>query len=611
MSRYTAPSGVAGARRAVEALVGLVYGGTFADVHEDIRAALLDDVFDHREGLTEHEACALSYERVRSLRKRLDVPGDIASDPLRLFALMEWTCLLDTTAHSLLSIHYGLALGTLHARRSGRSDLDDHIEELASMASMGVYLATELGYGNNVAALETEAVYDSVADEFVLHTPSARARKFMPNAVHRDGVPKLGVVLARLKTCGTDEGVFPFVVRLSDRAGPCPGVHVTPLPHKPGLSLDNAITAFDHVRIPRRNALFDPTTHLSPDGVLHCPLRSHRSRFLHAVGAVATGRVGLTAALVACARASLAITLGYSFQRHSFAPGRIDVPVIEHRVHQRVLFPALAATYAMTSLVNEVKRCFAAAGPCAGTELEDLLAVTKAVASWSAAETIHLCRERCGAQGMFAVNRIADYVGVTQGVVTTEGDNLVILSKAAGNLLGARAVDTAHTAPPGADDRDLYDPRTLLGLLGFREETLRQETREDYGRRILAATDRLTAWNEVSTPALAMAGTRGARLALGQLLTDTDAVTDSHARHALTLLATLYGLSEISRESGWYLAHRALAPGDVLRIPRMIDELCARTLPYARLLTDGFALPNSVLRTAIADDYLGHYSATG
>ena len=172
------------------------------------------------------------------------------ANPEQLLALHRWTGLVDGTLTTLLTIHYNLNfIGSIITQGNGRPELQPLLDELDSMESIGTFLATELAYGNNVQAMETEAVYDPAEHNFVLHTPNARAQKFMPNT-GAPGIAKLGVVLARLKVAGRDCGVFPFIVRIRTASGLCEGVRVTLLGEKPDYALDNAVTSFDRVRVP-------------------------------------------------------------------------------------------------------------------------------------------------------------------------------------------------------------------------------------------------------------------------------------------------------------------------------------------------------------------------
>src|SRR5947209_9795530 len=156
----TAAGSETGAARAD--LVRLVYDGGYEREHADVRAMLLDPIFDPREGLTLAEAGRLAYDRCRLVHSRLERPLEMLRNPGRLFALAGWFSLLDVSMFSLLMVHYNLCLGTVVEHGKDRSDLDDYVAELDGLEAFGPYMATELGYGNNVAALRTEAVYDKI-----------------------------------------------------------------------------------------------------------------------------------------------------------------------------------------------------------------------------------------------------------------------------------------------------------------------------------------------------------------------------------------------------------------------------------------------------------------
>ncbi|WP_422938545.1 hypothetical protein [Streptomyces leeuwenhoekii] len=69
------------------------------------------------------------------------------------------------------------------------------------------------------------------------------------------------------------------------------------------------------------------------------------------------------------------------------------------------------------------------------THTERLIALTKAHITWAARDITTQCRERCGAHGLFPHNGIADLTHNIEGGITAEGDNLVILTKAAAEIL--------------------------------------------------------------------------------------------------------------------------------------------------------------------------------
>ncbi|MFF8934597.1 acyl-CoA dehydrogenase [Streptomyces paradoxus] len=584
----------------------LLFDGRYEQKHQDIHDLLLDPLFDPREGLTMNEAGKLAYERSRAVHGGLERPREILADPWRLFALAEWPSLVDVSTFSLLMVHYNLAFGTV-VEHGARDDLKDLFDELDRLDSFSPYMATELGYGNNVAALRTEAVYEDESGTFVLNTPDALAQKYMSYSGFGD-VPKLAVVMARLKADGKDHGVFPFLVRISDGNGLCEGVHAAPCPEKPVQGLDNGLTWFDHVRIPRRNLLHGDMGGFDDNGVFRPASGNRRKRFLRAMSRILPGRLCVSSAATGAGRASMFIALRYAAQRLTNAPGRNDLPVIEYRSHQRALFTALAKTYAMTLLLNHAKREFTGAPRDAvPTELNHLVSITKALSTWEMTEVVATCRERCGAQGIFSVNRIADYGSLLQGLVTAEGDNQVLLATTAGQIIAQGGDDEEPGTPPDPQGRELRDLGLLVEALRYRERELLRAARASMADD---SVDRnyFEAWNATINSGLEMARVRGVRTALESFAAAVDEARDETARSALRPLAALYGLTEVSRDAGWFLARGALTAEQVERLEEESDALCAELRPYADTLIGGFNLTPELLRAPIAaDDYVAAF----
>jgi acyl-CoA oxidase len=576
-------------------LAELVFDGLYDSHHKQLAENLHDPIFDQREGLDMVEAGRLAYERVRHVHQLFASAEDVASDPQTLFAANEWSCLLDTTALPLTTVHYNLCVGTILRHGAGRPELRPYLDELNEMSSTGMFMVSEIGFGNNVGSLETEAVYDKATDTFVLNTPSARAQKFMPYTGITD-LPKIAIVMARLKVSGQDCGVFPFVVRMSDADGLRPGVLAHKCPDKPGLALDNGVTWFDHVRIPRANLLSGTTSELSADGVFTSSL-SRRGRFLRSLDRVNMGRVCLSAALVAASRAAVYLAVRYSWRREVAGPGRGTVPIMFFRSQQLALLGALSKVYAMTFFLNEIKRDFARSYPSVAPELNRLASIAKALSSWEMTDVITVCRERVGAQGMFSVNRIADYVAMAQGVVTAEGDNLPLFATVASELLSSRGTDLP--APePGA----LLDGGNVANLFRYKADTLRRETRE---RMKAEPTSFSSAWNDNMNRACEMAKAFGTNLVLRSFWSAVERTESGTLREPLSLLASLYGLLHLSEDSGWYLARGVVTAEQVTQLPELVDKLCEQLAEHSHLLVDGFNLTPGLLRAPIAqDDYV-------
>ncbi|MEU4645613.1 acyl-CoA dehydrogenase [Micromonospora sp. NPDC023814] len=584
-----------------------LYEGRYEELHGPLCKLFHDDIFRRSDGLTTAQQCQITYDRLRFLNTHTGPGRALVQDPARLLAVTEWSGIADGSLLALASIHYNLCIGTMLDAGGGRAEIDGYLTELDDMSSTGVFLATELGYGNNVASLETKAVYDRDTEEFVIHTPSPQARKFMPNTAH-PGVPKIAVVMAQLIVDGLNHGVFPFIVRVRDVDGPCPGITIFPLPEKSGWSLDNAITSFDQVRVPRANLLAGPHGEFTAGGTFTSTLALRRGRFLNSMRRVGFGKLMLSAANVAMARASTYIALRYAHQRMTFGASGETVPVIAYRTHKASLFGALALTYAMTFLVNHAKHAWLGRADDLDPEIERILTATKALCTWGAADVFRECRERCGAQGLFAANRVADYIITNQGAVTAEGDNQVILLKAAQEMTRGRSYEPPPISSLPPQGRQLDDLDWLLSLFEQREALLHGELNRRTRHQRDKSRTRFEVANDSANLALRLGRAYGGRLALREFCAAIERTSDPAAQHALALLARLYAVQELGRDSGWFLAEGLITADHVRQIPDFVDSLCADVTPHSAAMVEAFGIPNSMLQAPIAaSDYVAHY----
>ncbi|MFJ9381796.1 hypothetical protein [Streptomyces sp. NPDC101455] len=99
-----------------------------------------------------------------------------------------------------------------------------------------------------------------------------------------------GEGLARLLVGDRDEGVFLFLVPLSNPRGTLPGVTVTVLPDRIGSPVDHCVTSFEHVRLPRTALLQGEHGRLTEEGTFTSAVGSPRKRFLHAIRRVTAGQ---------------------------------------------------------------------------------------------------------------------------------------------------------------------------------------------------------------------------------------------------------------------------------------------------------------------------------
>ncbi|RPK54113.1 Acyl-CoA oxidase [Streptomyces sp. ADI96-02] len=573
------------------ALKHALFGERLVDHHAPWRRLLSTEPFRFQEGLTPGERAALSYERLGLINRAIDdVPGFVG-DVERLAALHEWVGPVDAGLGTVASIHYNLFLGSLldHASSGPERDLREFVE----LRRTGTFLCTEAGHGNSAVQLETTAVYDAEAAEFVLHTPHPGARKFMPNTSSTGG-PKTAVVAARLIADGKDQGVFLFLTPLSDDAGsPLPGVGIHRLPQTATAPVDHCATSFDRVRLPYSALVQSDHGRLTPEGVFSSSVGSPRKRFLHSVGRVTAGKLCMSAYSLGVTRHAVAVAVRHAHTRQTSGVTGGNVPLFAHRSHHAPLLASIATAYAATLLHRTALRRWAEAATEADREdAERFTAIAKGWITWQARTVMTECRERCGAQGLFLANGIAGQVAANEGTITAEGDNLVIWVKAAGEMLLGH-FDPAPSPQLGPADRDLADPAFLQDLLADIERIWHHRARARL--RGGEAGNPLGRWNRAVTPALRLVDAHAHLEAAGALLAAAGEAADPQARRQLLLLHRLFALRQVSAHSGDLLVEGCLTGDQVRCLPDVSEDTVVQLEPHARTLTDAFAVIDEVL----------------
>lgn len=547
---------------------------------EGFREALAElyrhEVFRPREGLDYRQRCALTYDRLRVLGQRLPPGSALLRDPARLHTALEWAAVADPPLFLALTLHVCLSLGAIV--EFGGERAAHHVRELDRMASFGALLVTEAGRGNSHLGIRTEAEYDPASGQFALRTPDEAARKFMPN-VALPGVPKTGVVYARLLAGGRDHGVFPFVAPIRTADGLPEGVRVTALPEAPLLPLDYALIEFDGLRLPR-TALLADDARFDADGGLVDPLGDPARRLRRSLAVRHDAWVASAAALAAVARASAVNAVRHARERVTVSPFTAERAVLDHRAHQRPLFGALAACYALTRLVDRVK---ATRGRPAGDRppetdtawtpgpgLDRTCGLVKAVASRVAERVATECGLRCGAHGMFTPGRWVEYRGLAHMLGPAAGDGYLIVLEAARGMAAGE-----HYAPPPPDDDedsgDLLDPAVWLRLSRARERLLHE--------RLVArpaGRDGFEGWNDRSLPGREFVDAHVERLMLEAVLAPPADALPAAAVDLTRALSALHALHHVARHSGFHLRAGLLTPDQAGRLDAFDSGLCDR-----------------------------------
>ncbi|OKI41316.1 acyl-CoA oxidase [Streptomyces sp. TSRI0281] len=568
--------------------------------HEPWRRLLSGEAFRRPACPSAEEHLRWVYERLRLLGDVVGDPLELVRDPVRLACLHEWLSFVDPTLAAVTTIHYNLFLGSL---LGPDGTWMREVGDFTSVRRVGTFLLTEVAHGNDAAAVETTAVYDRGTDSFVLRTPSAGAQKFMPNTSPVGGA-KTGLVGARLIVDGADQGVFLFVVPLTDAAGVLPGVGVRRLPARLGSPLDHSLTWFDGVRVGREAMLAGPHGRISEQGEFRSDVPERRRRLLTSIGRVTSGRICLSAGTVGTARAGLVLAVRYGRRRHITGLTESSrLPVFALRSHHGPLVEAIATVYAMNMLYREAARRLGDHSGPGAVDAELFVSAAKAWITWRGREVGAQIRERCGAQGLLVSNGIVQQLMAAEGAITAEGDNQAIMTQVAAELLLRHR--PGHLVP-GSPGRTLSDASWLHELLAAVERIWLDRAYE--GRR-KAPAQALARRNGAMGPALRAAELHAHRQAAEALFGAVAGLPAGAGRELLGRVHLLFTLRAVETHGGDLLRHGLITGEQVDEVPVLVERLVTELAQQADALVEAFAVPEEFFAgmPVAAADYIGAY----
>jgi acyl-CoA oxidase len=517
-----------------------------------------------------------------------------------------------------------------------------YLRAITSLELPGCFAMTETGHGSNVQELGTTATYEPATQEFVVHTPDAGARKDYIGNAARDG--RMAAVFAQLVVGGERRGVHCLLVPIRGEDGaPLEGVSIEDCGPKLGLDgVDNGRIAFDQVRVPR-DALLDRYATVGEDGTYESPIENPTKRFFTMLGTLVQGRVSVCGAAIGATKVAHVIAVRHALERRQFGPpGGDEVVLMDYRTHQRRLLVPLAATYALhfaqERLVSELHEVFTA--PDDGDdrkrrELETLAAGTKAVATWHATATIQECREACGGAGYLRSARFAALKADTDVFTTFEGDNTVLLQLAAKNLLtdykdqfgeldplgtaqfvAGQVIDTvaersgarevldrlsAALTPGRATEGDLLSRETQCELIRWRQEHILAGAARRLKGGIDSGADPFEVLVDCQDHVVAAARAWVDLVVLEAFAAGVERCEDSvppALREVLDRLCSLFALSRIEADRGWFQEHGKLSSPRSKAVIKAVNGLCAELREHASLLVEAFGVPERVLGDA-------------
>lgn len=555
----------------------------------------------------------------------------------------------ETLGHSDLSllvmcgVQFGLFGGAVH-HLGTRKHHERYLADIASLELPGCFAMTETGHGSNVQQVETTATYVPSTSEFLVDSPTPGATKDYIGNAARNG--RLAAVFCQLIVGDENRGVHCLLVPIRDRDGsPVEGVEITDCGEKLGLNgVDNGRLRFTEVRV-EREALLDRYAEVTPEGEYRSRIENPDRRFFTMLGTLVQGRVSVGGASISATKSALTIAVRHGARRRQFGPPDSDeeLPLLDFRVHQRRLLPALAKTYALhfaqEGVVAELDRIFGALGEedeqveADRRALETRAAGLKAVATWHATETIQTCREACGGAGYLAENRFAALKADTDVFTTFEGDNTILLQLVAKSLLTGyrdwfgdlRPIATAGViasqvwetvveksaareliqrltddlVPSRERDEDLTDREYHLGLFRWREDHILSGVARRLKRGIDDGQDPFDVFNGAQDHVLATARAHVEREILESFCGAIDRCSEPELRLTLDKLCDLYALAEIERDRAWFQEHGRISSTRAKMVTRSVNDLCSELRPHAEQLVDAFGIPDEALAAPI------------
>jgi len=142
---------------------------------------------------------------------------------------------------------------------------------------------------------------------------------------------------------------------------------------------------------------------------------------------------------------------------------------------------------------------------------------------------------------------------------------------------------------------DLHDRAYQRRLLAGREEHLLAGVARRLRRALAPGADQFAIFNAAQDHLLDAARAHVDRVVFDAFAAAVDRTEDAGVRELLGRVCDLHALSRLDADRAWYIEHGFLSTARSRSLTPAVNALCAQLRPHARMLMDGFGIPEGWL----------------